>query len=463
VSGHAWFSDGVGRRRQLAGLGLAAALLPALTAILTTVRAQLSLTDDLLVYLVAVLAVTCLGGLWPALAAALAAALCLNWFFTPPLHTWTIDSPQNVVAVALFVAVAAMMSAVVHLAARQSAASRRSASEAQELVALARTVLSGADELDEVLAHLRRSTGAWAALEERQDGQWVPLTPGHPDGRGGAVVEIRPGLRLALGDSAVLAPTLLEGYGAQAAAALDRGRLRAHAAALQAVAEGDRMRTALLAAVSHDLRTPLAAVKAGVSSLRQTDVEWSPADRADLLLTIQEGADRLDDIIANLLDMSRVHTGTLQPLLRPTGVDEVLPLALAGLDRSRVRVDVAEDLPLVVADPGLLERVLANLLANAVRFSPADRAVQVSAHLRDGSLAVDVVDHGPGVPAELQAEMFEPFQQLGDRRQGGVGLGLAVARGFAEAMQGRLSAGATPGGGLTMTVFLPLASPAAPA
>ncbi len=164
---------------------------------------------------------------------------------------------------------------------------------------------------------------------------------------------------------------LLDGLAAQAAAALDRDRLRTQAAQAEALAEGNRMRTALLAAVSHDLRTPLASIKASVSTLRQTDVDWTPADEAALLATIEQSADRLDALIGNLLDMSRLTTGSLQPFLRATAIDEVAPVALRGLDGGAgMRLAVPDGLPLVHTDPGLLERVLANLFANALAYSP---------------------------------------------------------------------------------------------
>ena len=253
-------------------------------------------------------------------------------------------------------------------------------------------------------------------------------------------------------------PALLAGYAAQAAAALDRERLRTQAAQAEALAEGNRMRTALLAAVSHDLRTPLASIKASVSSLRQTDVEWSEADEADLLATIEQNADRLDALIGNLLDMSRLHTGSLQPFLRPTAIDEVAPVAAGGLDDSlRLEMAVPDGFPLVLADPGLLERVLANLFSNALRYSPAGRPPELHAVLDGGTVRLEVADHGPGVPDELKERIFEPFERVGDRHPG-VGLGLAVARGFAEAMGGRIGAFDTPGGGLTVRVTLPAAS-----
>jgi two-component system sensor histidine kinase KdpD len=218
------------------------------------------------------------------------------------------------------------------------------------------------------------------------------------------------------------------------------------------------MRTALLAAVSHDLRTPLASIKASVSSLRQTDVKWSEEDQADLLATIEQNADRLDALIGNLLDMSRLHTGSLQPFLRPTAIDEVAPAALLGLDDClRLEMAVPDGFPLVLADPGLLERILANLFSNALRYSPPAWPPELHAELVDDTVLLQVVDHGQGVPDEQKERVFEPFTRVGDRHPG-VGLGLAVAKGFAEAMGGRIMAKDTPGGGLTVQITLPMAS-----
>jgi two-component system sensor histidine kinase KdpD len=187
-------------------------------------------------------------------------------------------------------------------------------------------------------------------------------------------------------------------------------------------------------------------------------VEWSEADQADLLATIEQNADRLDALIGNLLDMSRLHTGSLQPFLRPTAIDEVAPAALLGLDDSlRLEMAVADGFPLVLADPGLLERVLANLFSNALRHSPATRPPELQAQLLDDVVLLEVVDHGQGVPDEQKERIFEPFTRVGDRYPG-VGLGLAVAKGFAEAMGGAIVATDTPGGGLTVRITLPVAS-----
>jgi len=452
---------GISDRRLLLGLLSGSIGLPILTALLALGRGHLALVDDVLLYLVAVLLVTMIGGFWPAVLAAVAAALLLNWFFTPPVHTWTIEAPQNILALLLFVTSAVTVSSVVHLAARRHALATDRSLEAGTLLELAQTVLGGEDTPQAVLAHLAKSLQVNAELQEHIGAQWIRIAgvtgPGTPH-----LVAAGTYLRLAVyGDTTDLSPRLLDGFAAQAASACERQRLRIQAGQAEALAEGNRMRTALLTAVSHDLRTPLAAVKAAVSTLRQTDVAWTPENQADLLATIEEGADRLDTLIANLLDMSRLHTGALQPFLRPTALDEVAPLLVAGLEGGeRLQFEIPDALPLLATDPGLLERALANLAANALRYSPPDRPPTLVATADRDLVMMRIVDHGPGISPAERIDAFEPFQQLGDQRTGtGVGLGLAVAKGFIEALGGRITAESTPGGGLTMCVDLPTAPP----
>jgi two-component system sensor histidine kinase KdpD len=226
------------------------------------------------------------------------------------------------------------------------------------------------------------------------------------------------------------------------------------------------MRTALLAAVSHDLRTPLAGIKAASSALRSRDLDLDDADRVELVATIDESADRLTDLVENLLDMSRLQAGAVSPALSPSDLPAVVHRALTWLDgpeRARVELDWPVDLAPVLADPGLLERVVANLVSNAVRHAPRDRVTVTAGALGD-RLELRVVDRGPGVPLAERERVFAPFQRLGDTPSGqGVGLGLAVSRGLTEAMDGTLTAEDTPGGGLTMVLSLraaPVPSPA---
>ncbi|MCK6210264.1 PAS domain-containing sensor histidine kinase [Georgenia sp. EYE_87] len=240
-------------------------------------------------------------------------------------------------------------------------------------------------------------------------------------------------------------------------------RLAAQAAQTRELAAADRVRTALIAAVGHDLRTPLASAKAAVSTLRQDDVEWREDQRAELLATIEESTDRLSRVITNLLDMSRLQSDALTVRPGPVGLVEVVSRALLSERARAVTTDIPDDFPPAWADAGLLERVVDNLVENALRFSPT--GVEITAELDGGAgggrgerICLRVVDHGPGVPPERWDRMFVPFQRLDDRGQGSnVGLGLAIAQGFTQAMGGSLTPSVTPGGGLTMTVDLEVA------
>ncbi|HEX3492189.1 MAG TPA: DUF4118 domain-containing protein [Streptosporangiaceae bacterium] len=472
-------TGGIGRRRLAWGAALLVVGLPLLTLVLSAAQMR-HVSDDLLVYLVVVVAVAVVGGFWPAVLAAIAASLLVNWYFTPPVHTLTIGDGQSLLSLLLFITVAVTVSSVVHLAAHRARQAARAAGEAQELLALAQTVLGGADAPAAVLAHLTTGYGGRAELLERAGGQWVRVavsgelpaaadgTPARPAARAPAREDL---VLVAGGQDRPLTDRLLHGFAAQAAAALDRDRLRTQAAQAEVLAEGNRMRTALLAAVSHDLRTPLASIKASVSSLRQTDVTWTEDDEAEFLATIERSSDRLDALIGNLLDMSRLTTGSLEPFLRPTAVDEVAPVALRGLDEGgRMALMVPDSLPLVRTDPGLLERVLANLFANALTYSPPQAGPELQARQDAGGVVLDIVDHGRGAPDDLKQKMFEPFERLDGRSggrvegrpaPGGIGLGLAVVRGFLDIMGGSVEALDTPGGGLTMRVRLPAATESA--
>jgi two-component system sensor histidine kinase KdpD len=253
---------------------------------------------------------------------------------------------------------------------------------------------------------------------------------------------------------------LVEAFAAQAAVALRQERLAEQAAAVKPLAEADRLRTALLSAVSHDLRTPLASAKAAITSLRSHDVVFAVEDRDELLATADESLDRLVRLVENLLDMSRLQAGALGVHPQALSVADIVAKTVddLGLPGGAMAIRIPDDLTEVRADPALLERVLANLLSNALRHSPAERPPMVSASEHRGYVEIRVVDHGPGIPVAERERVFLPFQRLGDRSNDtGVGLGLALSRGLAEAMGGTLDPETTPGGGLTMTLRLPAA------
>jgi two-component system sensor histidine kinase KdpD len=252
---------------------------------------------------------------------------------------------------------------------------------------------------------------------------------------------------------------VLGAFGSYAAVALDQQRLAAEAQAAKPIAAADRMRTALLAAVSHDLRTPLASAKAAVTSLRSPEVNWTTEDQDELLATADESLDRLTHLVDNLLDMSRLQAGALSLFPRPVGLDEIVSRALDNLEPAArgIAVDIPEALPEISVDPAILERVIVNLTENALRYSPKDKPPLLTASALGDRVELRVVDRGPGIPEEARDRMFVPFQRLGDTdNTTGVGLGLALSRGLTEAMGGSLTAEETPGGGLTMTVSVPV-------
>jgi two-component system, OmpR family, sensor histidine kinase KdpD len=245
--------------------------------------------------------------------------------------------------------------------------------------------------------------------------------------------------------------------GRGAARALEAQRLSAEAARVDDLAQVDRARSALLAAVGHDLRTPLAGIKVAVSSLRQSDATFPPEAQAELLATIEESTDALSELVDNLLGLSRLQAGVLSVHLDAVPLDAVVGAALLHLGprSTQINVEVPDDLPMVRADAGLLERVVVNLLANAQTASSPDQPVEVSAGIAAEEVTLIIADSGPGVPPELRDRIFEPFQRLHDRSTTGLGLGLAIARGFMEAMGGQIRPIDTPGGGLTMIISLP--------
>lgn len=465
------------RRRRLAGWALAVAGLPALTAALVPLRGTLALPGEILLFLLTVVVVALVGGRSPAVVAAVGAFGLLNWYFTPPLNTLTVAEPENLLALFVFVLVAATVSTVVDLAARRTREAARAGAEAEVLSTLAGHVLRGEAALPSLLARLRETfTLTSVTLLERvgpagpdhrsapQSWRIVATSGGPPCASpddSDTDVQVDDRLVLAVRGHLLDASDrrVLEAFAAEAAVALRQERLRQEAEAARPLAEADRMRTALLAAVSHDLRTPLASAKAAVDSLRNTTIEWTPQDRAELLATAEESLARLDRLVANLLDMSRLQAGVLGLTLHPVALEDVMPRAIDDLGPlgERVQDDIPGDLPEIMADPALLERILVNLMSNAVRYSPPEHQVLVTGSHYGDRVEIRVIDRGPGIPPDAHDQVFLPFQRLGDRAgHTGVGLGLALSRGLAEAMNGTLTPDETPGGGLTMIISMPV-------
>jgi len=473
------------------GSWVAAVLLPfALAAALLPWRDSLGLSTVLLVFLLGVLGNALIGGALPAAAAAVIAGLLANYLFTPPFGSFTITQPENAFALVVFLIVGVTVASVVDRSTIRARQAAQGKAEAQLVAAAATSVINSTDPVHAVLEQARvgfgmRSvqlvstvdapTGTYRVVSSAgPDVALDPTTSGTDDAPGsvgpdGADVTVPAGPSdsgwvLAM-YGRPLPPSdlrLVEVFAAQSVLAVDRERMTREAERGERLRQTDNVRTAVLAALSHDLRTPLSTIKASVSSLRDRSITWSEADQTELLAATDAAADQLDALLENLLDLSRLQTGAVVPLRRPSSVDEVVHKAMIGIPGDRVHDTIPDDLPLIDTDAGLLERVIANITFNAVRYSPPGKSVRLLAgevtDERGRHVQIRIVDHGPGVPIAQRDTMFAPFQRLGDVPQGsGVGLGLAVARGLADAVDATIEVDDTPGGGLTMIVTVPVA------
>ncbi len=474
------------KTRVMVGFVLAA-LLPVLVQLST---GPLSLQTTMVFQLAATIAVALVGGLWPAVLAAVWGSLLLNFYSAPPVGTLNINDPENLLTLVVFLLVAVAVALAVDQSARRSREAIRAGAEAATLSELARGILASQDTVQVLLEQLRdhfamrsvtlfRSTTSAGAQSGAQDGKgWgmeasagdePPQIPEQAD----TLEEVSE--RWMLGLSGRILPAsdrrLLSAFGAHLLALEQREELSVTQRENLQLSQDNNIRTSVLRASSHDLRTPLAGIKLAVSSLRQTEVTFSPEDEAELLGTIEHYSDRMDLLVGNLLDMSRLSAQMVNPVVGPVAWQEVLPAALHGVPADRVRRELPPNMPAIDADPGLLERVIANIVENAVKYAPDSEILVVGSVGGSGSSTIDghpaselrVVDHGKGVPAAEVMAMFKPFQRLDDVSYGpqggtGVGLGLAVAKGFTEIMGGVLEPQHTPGGGLTMIIRMPLST-----
>jgi two-component system, OmpR family, sensor histidine kinase KdpD len=484
--------SGLTLRRRLTGAAVGAALLGGLTPLLASLRNHASIASDALLFLVAVVIVALVGGIYPALAAAVVSALILNWYFTAPLHSFTVGSADGVIALVAFVIVAFLVSSVVDLAAKRTREAARSSAEAETLFTLAGSLLRGEHALPALLQRvletfamgavslLRRDTDAPGSADGPSQthrvgslrGTWTCLAsvgdrPCMQPDDGDIEIPIDDDLALVLRGRPLPAEDrrVLAAFAAEVAVAYQQRQLREAAAAAIPAREADRMRTALLNAVSHDLRNPLAIAKATVTSLRAADVDWTESDRQQLLASADGALDRLNDLVTNLLDLSRLQAGVLSVFPQQVGLEDVANLTVdhLGVPLGSVEVEVPLDLPEVRADPGLLDRVIANVVQNALRYNPAGTPVRLTGSSHGDVVELRVIDRGPGIPQNEREQSFAPFQRRDDLSTSatpGVGLGLAIARGFTEAMGGELTMEDTPGGGLTVVVSLPTSTPA---
>ncbi len=459
------------RHRHLASW-LAAVLVPSAICALIVglIDPFLGVSGESAVFFIGVLVVALLGGVAPAALSAVLSGLLLNYFLVDPRHTFTIADPDSAITIVVLFMVAVAVAALVDGSVSRTREARRASQEAELLALFAGSILRGAD-LDALLEKVRRTYSQRAVSLLRMTGDVGAIV--------GCVGE-DPCVTVETADTAIevgddefwllLAGNtlpardrrVLSAVAKQAAGLVKQRELTLEASEAETIAKADELRRSLLAAVSHDLRTPLAAAKAAVSSLRSDDVAFSEKDTAELLATVEESIDQLTALVGNLLDSSRLAAGVVRPDMRRVYLEETVQRALLGISRGltgygraeldRVKIDVGDEM--VLADGGLLERVLAILIDNALRYAP-DGPVRVTAGRVGGRVLIAVADEGPGIARGSEEQMFGAFQRLGDQdNTSGVGLGLSVARGFVEAMDGTITVGDTPGGGLTVEIDL---------
>lgn len=452
--------------RRRSGWFTAFALPVALTLVFIPLKHHVAFANIAMTFLLVIVVSAMVGGLLPALTAVAVSAALLNFFFTEPFHTPFIADAANIITLTVMVAVAALVAVVVNRSAVRAVEAERARTEASLLFSFARTILFDDNPADRLLSRISESFGlAEVALEEFGDEGWRTIAIArHPPaarGRGGnaQVVQVSPDVRLVLRGRELAKDewAVLETAGFQAVLALRHQAMAATAAEAERQADAAALRNALLSALGHDLRTPLTSLRTAVGSLQDEHLQLSREDRRELLSVADESIELLSGLVDNLLDSSRLVTGAVRPNPGRIDVEDVIARALRSVSGSdAVKVDIPENLPEVMADGGLLERVIANLVDNALHHGSADAAIRVRES--GPNVAIEVIDHGRGLPHGTAEAAFAPFQRLGDRNTTtGIGLGLSVAKGFTEAMDGSIHTSETRGGGLTVTCVLPAA------
>lgn len=476
------------RRRRTVGWVLSILVPAAVAAGLVAASGHVDLAAQLVIMLLAVLFVAAVGGLGPGTVAALWANVLANWYFIPPVNRLSISRAEDALALTAFLVVALVIGGAVSTGARRGAEAGRARADAAALATLAGTATSSDDAVGALVEQLRVAVGATGAeLHTTTPGATSTsiASAGNAADTGGSGTHDRTAVHLTVDDTTEvtlhgeqihpLHPDVMRAFLNQLSLAVEHRRLRAAEEESQRVAQVNELRATLLAAVSHDLRTPLATMKASSSALVQLGDEIDATARADLAVAVDDGVDRLTALVTNLLGMSRIQAGAVDLDLRPVRIDEVVHRAAIGVSHRDVpvRVELAEDLPSVVADPALLEHVVANLLDNACKWAPSGTAVTVDAYLLPGephrpdTLVLRVVDHGPGIPAEHRQRVRAAFERAttdsgppDTAEVEGIGLGLSVATGFCSLMGITLLLDDTGPGrsGTTASLFTPLAA-----
>lgn len=460
-----YFVSSISKQRQAFGFLFGTLSLGLLTTILTLNRPSLSVTTSLSLFLLAVVSTTAIGGVVPGLIAAFSAPFLVNWFLIPPYQTLRINNGENILELAVFVSVTTIVSIFVSQTSRRSIEAKRAWNEASTLASLSEPTPS--DPLDNILKLLIQTfklelvTIVDTNDEQHQIIAQVGDASIEANSKPVFVSPISEGIVLAAYGDSMSADDyrVLQVFIGHLAKAIEQRHLREIALAADALERADELRTAILRSVSHDLRSPLASIKASVSTLRQTDVTWSEDTQQEFLSSIESETDRLTSIVTNLLDLSRLESGAMQPAIRAVSLEEVVPSVVHyfGLNHTNLNLELPADIEDVAVDPALLERIISNLLDNAFKWAPRQSTVTIRAHQSGNYAQIHFIDHGPGISQEHKQLVRQPFHRVGDKSQnGGLGLGLAIADRLVESMNGRLELRDTPGGGLTSVVLLPI-------
>lgn len=440
----------------LAGSVAAVAAVTLLVWALEPVGPTLSLG---VLYVFAVLPVAVVWGLRYALPVAVASMLAFNWFFLPPLHTFTMREGANWFALAVYSGTAIVVSQLAARARQRAADAEQREREASLLAEVASHLLAGRELAEELTWIGDRTAGALGVDRAR-----IELGEPHRSGADELAHPLEVGGRRVgtLTTSPVAEPRgsarqrILPALAALLAVAVDRERLEQEALHAETLRRSDLVKTALLRAVSHDLRSPLTGITTAIGALRAPGLTLTDDDRGELLETIAVDAARLSRLVGDLLDLSRLEAGGVAPAPEVWALDDLVRETIGELE-ARDRIELAAETALVSVDAVQIERVLANLLENALKFSPDSAPVHVRIAATSREATVRVVDHGPGLAGDELERVFEPFYRRGDDRRAGAGLGLAIARGFAQANGGRVWAESRPGQGATFVLSVPVA------
>jgi two-component system sensor histidine kinase KdpD len=461
---------------------LVAVAAPSAVTLLAALPSGVSAATAALLYVLAVIAAVLVAGFWAGLATSVLAFLALNFFFTEPLHTLSVQKVEDIVALVVFLLVSAIVGTLLSTALLMRARAERREREARLLQHL-RMRLAERQPLEQVLHKMAQGITELFELSRCEivaDALGTsPVVVGPPEGTGepgSGESEVFPMVGRAREEGRIVVEPgpsregladhereVIRTFATQIAFALESTRLSDEAERARVEADVNRARAALYSSVSHDLRTPLASITAAVTSLLDDEATLGEGDRRELMETIRQEAARLNRLVGNLLHLSRIRAGGVVPARTPTDISEVIEGVVARLrptlQHHRVRLVLRENLPEVPLDVMLIDQALTNLLENAARFSPQGSEIAVFATTWGGDMQIRVSDQGPGIPVEERERVFEPFVRSDGASRSGTGLGLAIARAIVEAHGGRIRVEGAPTGGTSMTIRLPVEAP----